>query len=129
MNATSLAQRAYAPTAAPTRSARSVEYDVVARITYRLKKAIEGRKLPALLEALDENRRLWRTLAIDVADDDNHLPDELRARLFYLYEFTNHHTQQVIRKKVSAVPLLEINMAILRGLKNEGPVSNGHTFS
>jgi len=123
VNATSLAQRAYAPTAAPTRSARSIEYDVVARITYRLKRAIEGRKLPALLEALDENRKLWRTLAIDVADKDNALPDQLRAQVFYLYEFTDHHTHKVIRERASAVPLLEVNTAILRGLKNEGTLS------
>lgn len=122
MNATTLAQRAYAPTAAPTRSARSVEYDVIARITFRLKKAIEARKLPALLEALDENRVLWRTLAVDVADGDNDLPEDLRARLFYLYEFTDHHTRQVVRRKASPVPLLEVNMAILRGLKGEGAV-------
>lgn len=119
VNATTLAQRAYAPTAAPTRSARSIEYDVIARITHRLKAAIEARKTPALLEALHENRKLWRTLAIDVADDNNLLPDDLRARIFYLAEFTNHHTTQVIRNKVSAVPLLEVNTAILRGLKQE----------
>ena len=119
MNATSLAQRAYAPTAAPTRSARSIEYDVIARITYRLKTAIELGKLPPLLQALHENRKLWRTLAIDVADGENLLPDELRARIFYLAEFTSHHTNEVIRKKASAVPLLEVNTAILRGLKQE----------
>lgn len=123
MNATSLAQQAYAPTAAPTRSARSIEYDVVARITYRLKQAIEGKKLPALLEALEENRKLWRVLAVDVADQDNELPKDLRARLFYLYEFTDHHTLKVIREHASAIPLLEVNTAILRGLKREGPVS------
>ncbi len=123
MNATTLAQRAYAPTAAPTRSARSIEYDVIARITYRLKAAIEQGKLPPLLEALHENRKLWRTLAIDVADDENLLPDDLRARIFYLAEFTSHHTGEVIRKKVSAVPLLEVNTAILRGLKQERALS------
>ena len=77
-------------------------------------------KLPQLLEALHENRKLWRTLAIDVADKDNALPKDLRARIFYLAEFTDHHTNAVIRKKVSAVPLLEINTAILRGLKQDG---------
>lgn len=123
MNATTLAQRAYAPTAAPTRSARSIEYDVIARITYRLKAAIELRELPPLLEALHENRKLWRTLAIDVADKENLLPDDLRARIFYLAEFTNHHTGEVIRKKASAVPLLEVNTAILRGLKQERTLS------
>jgi len=123
VNATELAQRAYAPTAAPTRSARSVEYDVIARITYRMKKAIEAKKLPQLLEVLHENRRLWRALATDVADADNLLPKELRARIFYLYEFTSHHTSLVIRKQASAIPLLEINTAILRGLKAEGRIT------
>tara|TARA_R110000787_G_scaffold18059_6_gene55728 strand:+ start:1932 stop:2288 length:357 start_codon:yes stop_codon:yes gene_type:complete len=115
-----MAQRAYAPTGAPTRSPRSIEYDVIARVTFRLKSAIMKDKLPQLLEALHENRKLWRTLAIDVADKDNALPKDLRARIFYLAEFTDHHTNAVIRKKVSAVPLLEINTAILRGLKQDG---------
>ena len=123
MNAMSMAQRAYAPINTPTRSDRSIEYDVIARITYRLKKAIESGKLPELLEAMHENRRLWRTLAVDVADIDNGLPTDLRARIFYLAEFTNHHTSAVIRNKVSAVPLLEINTAILRGLKSNSGAS------
>ena len=63
MNVINMAQRAYAPTAAPTRSNRSIEYDVIARITYRLKKAIEKKDLGARLEAVHEKRKLWRTLA------------------------------------------------------------------
>ncbi|WP_176249054.1 MULTISPECIES: flagellar biosynthesis regulator FlaF [unclassified Sulfitobacter] len=118
-----LAQRAYAPTTAPTKSNRSMEYDVIAKITYRLKKAIEVDELGPLLEALHENRKLWRTLAVNVADSGNLLPEELRARIFYLSEFTDHHTSQVIRKSASAVPLIEINTAILRGLRTEGAVS------
>jgi flagellar protein FlaF len=112
-----MAQRAYAPTAAPTKSERSIEFEVIARITSRLKAAIEDTKFPKLLEALHENRRLWRALATDVADPDNMLPQDLRARIFYLAEFTNHHTSKVIAREASAVPLLEVNTAILRGLK------------
>lgn len=117
MNATDMAQRAYAPTAAPTKSERSIEFEVIARITSRLKAAIEDTQFPKLLEALHENRRLWRALATDVADPDNMLPQDLRARIFYLAEFTNHHTSKVIAREASAVPLLEVNTAILRGLK------------
>jgi flagellar protein FlaF len=118
-----LAQRAYAPTTAPTKSNRSMEYEVIAKITYRLKKAIEADELGPLLDALHENRKLWRMLAVNVADPDNLLPDDLRARIFYLSEFTNQHTTKVIRKTASAVPLLEVNTAILRGLRSEGPAS------
>lgn len=112
-----MAQRAYAPTAAPTRSERSIEYDVIARITFRLKSAIEKGDFQTLLEALHENRKLWRTLGSNVADPSNLLPEDLRARILYLSEFTDHHTSKVIRKETNAVPLLEINTAILRGLK------------
>src|SRR6056297_2197517 len=108
-----MAQRAYAPTAAPTRSDRSIEYQVIARITYRMKSAIEAYNRLKLIDALHENRKLWRTLALDVADIDNMLPADLRARIFYLAEFTDHHTSQVLTNRVSPVPLLEVNMAIL----------------
>ncbi len=121
MNAFSLAQRAYAPTGAPTRTARSTEYDVIARISYRLKEAIKKNDFPSLAEALYENQKLWTALAIDVADDENLLPDELRARILYLAEFTRQHTRKVLKKTENAVALLEINAAILRGLKQEGP--------
>nr|WP_216859486.1 flagellar biosynthesis regulator FlaF [Sulfitobacter aestuariivivens] len=118
-----MAQRAYAPTTAPTRSDRSVEYDVIARVTSRLKRAITRKDFPRLLEALHENRKLWRTLAIEVADKNNALPADLRGRIFYLAEFTDHQTRRVMRQKESAVPLLEVNTAILRGLKQDGPVT------
>ena len=120
MNATNLARRAYAPTAAPTRTARSAEYDVIARITFRLKKAIEQKSQVALAAALHENRSLWSTLAIDVADSMNLLPADLRAQIFYLAEFTHHYSSKVLSEQLSAIPLLEVNTAILRGLKQEG---------
>lgn len=117
MNTSSMAQRAYAPTSAPIRSERSIEYDVIARVTSRLKLAIETGNRVKLIHALHENRELWRVLAIDVASDENLLPADLRARIFYLAEFTDHFSSKVIRDKVSAIPLLEVNTAILRGLK------------
>ena len=53
-----MAQRAYAPTSAPTRTARSAEYDVIAKITFRMKSALEHDNFPKLVEALHENRVL-----------------------------------------------------------------------
>ncbi|MFK7878939.1 flagellar biosynthesis regulator FlaF [Roseobacter sp.] len=122
MNAYAQAQSAYAPAAAPTRTARSAEYEVIARISHRLKKAIKNDDFNLLAEALYENNKLWTALAIDVMDDNNMLPDELRARIVYLAEFTQLHTHKVLRKKETAVPLLEINAMILGGLKQEGEV-------
>lgn len=117
MNATTLAHRGYAPTSTPLKSARRAEYEVIARITSRLTAAIQAKDFGKLISAMHENRTLWRKLGQDVASSENLLPDELRVRLIYLSEFTEHHTRRAIKREVSAVPLVEINTAILRGLK------------
>ena len=45
------------------------------------------------------------------------LPDDLRARIFYLAEFTDQHTRKVLNGRDTAGPLIEINTAIMRGLR------------
>jgi len=117
-----MAQRAYAPSSASVRTPRSIEFEVMARITHRLKSAIQSGEKQALIEAMYENRRLWNTLAADVASPDNLLPEDLRARIFYLAEFTTVQSRKVLRDNASAVPLLEVNAAILGGLQAEGSV-------
>jgi flagellar protein FlaF len=118
VNAHSLAQRAYAQNARSTQTPRGTEYELIAKVTHRIKAAAEAgpRAYPRLVEALSDNQRLWTALAVDVADSDNGLPAELRARIFYLAEFVQQHTSQVLTKKARVRPLLEINAAILKGL-------------
>jgi flagellar protein FlaF len=126
VNATQLARTAYATPGAPVRSGRSAEYELFARVTRQLREAINGqapgpvpRSAPTvarLARALHENQRLWTVLAADVADDGNGLPRELRARLFYLAEFTRVHSARVLRGEASAGVLVDINTAVMRGL-------------
>ncbi len=120
MNSSVLAQRAYNTASAPTRTTGKLEYDVIARITHKLKEAAKQGKrgFPALAAAIHENRSLWTLLAVDVADVDNALPTELRAQIFYLSEFTHHHSTKVLAGDASVRPLLEVNTAILRGLRH-----------
>lgn len=119
MNALSKAHRAYGAPAAPTRTPRSVEYDAVARVTRRLRtaEAAGPGSFPEMVAALHDNRALWTTFAADVADAANALPPDLRARLFYLAEFTRAHTSRVLARQAGAGPLVEINTAILQGLR------------
>ena len=119
MNALNMAKTAYANTAAPVRTMRGVEYDVFSRVTHRLKSAIEQDNFNALVNALHENGKLWTILAVDIVDEANQLPEELRARIFYLSEFTKHHTRLVIRREAKADPLVDINTAIMRGLRSK----------
>ena len=120
MNAANLAHTAYAAPTAPTRTGRGLEYDLFARITHRLKSAAEAqghRAKGAMVRALYDNRRLWTVLATDVADPGNQLPADLRARLFYLNEFTQTHSRKVLAGDASADVLIDINTAVMRGLR------------
>ena len=122
MSALSLAQEAYSASASPLRTSRGTEYEAFARITGKLasyaKDAVAN--FPNLVQALHENRQLWNLLASDVADADNQLPEALRAQIFYLAEFTQHHTGKVLNKEASADILVEVNTAVMRGLRAGG---------
>ncbi len=121
MSAAFSAQRAYARKEAPTRTPRSLEYDLLAQATQRLAKAWPDRKFnfSALATALNENLTIWSTLAADVADPENGLPPALRARLFYIYQFTEKHSRDVLTKDASVEVLTDINTAVMRGLRGE----------
>lgn len=113
---------AYARQEAPTRSLRAVEYDLLAQVTRRLRSAWSNREadFPGLVRALTDNQQLWSALAADVALPGNSLPAALRARLFYLYEFTAQHSRSVLDGKASVEVLAEINTAVMRGLRGDG---------
>lgn len=115
---------AYARRETPARSLRSVEYDLIAQVTQRLRAAWGDREkdFPGLVRAVADNQKLWTVLASDVALPGNTLPAELRARLFYLYEFTANHSRAVLENAASAEVLVEINTAVMRGLRGDrGP--------
>lgn len=119
MNALAKAQSAYSAPSAPTRTPKDTEYDALATTTRQIRQAAalgpEG--FAALALALDHNRKLWNLFATDVAGPGNGLPDELRARLFYLAEFTSHHTSRVLARKATVDALVDVNTAVMRGLR------------
>ena len=117
-----MARRAYARPDVSARNPRSVEYDLLARCTADLNGAWNRRDtdFATLAKALDANLRLWATLGADVADPGNALPRPLRAQLFYLYEFTAHHSRAILEGASSVSVLVDINTAVMRGLRGEG---------
>lgn len=122
MNAILKAQQAYGSVAATQRSATNVEYEVVARVTRQLAAADRTREedFPGFVTALHRNRKMWSIFATEVADPANPLPDDLKARIFYLAEFSRRHTSKVLAGAGAVAPLVEVNMAILRGLQAQG---------
>ncbi len=122
MTALQMARTAYSTPGTPARTLRGIEYDLFARVTHRLKTSqTDGaRDFSKLASALHDNRRLWTALATDVAEPGNSLPAPLRAQLFYLYEFTDQHSRKVLAGEGSVEVLIDINTAVMRGLRGEG---------
>jgi flagellar protein FlaF len=122
MSAHALTQNAYGDATRATGTPRNVEYQVFSQITGRLNRAIRGHcPFGELAMALHENLRLWTIIATDVTRTENGLPLQLRSQLADLSKFTRSHTQKVLRKEADASILIEINTAIMRGLRGQLP--------
>lgn len=121
MNAAQLAREAYGQTTANVAAPRTLEYDAFSRVSHRLRETANKRDTDfgAFVAALHDNRTLWRILATHVADEANGLPADLRARLFYLSEFTQAESRKVLRGDGDVEALIDINTAVMRGLRQQ----------
>ena len=119
MNALERAKTAYTAPGAPIRTLRGTEYEIFARITHRLKAASQAIGFSAMARALHDNRDLWTTLADDVADEANALPLSLRQQIIALATFTRQHSSRVLAGTATVEVLIDINTAIMRGLKHD----------
>lgn len=120
MNAAARSFSSYKQNAETVKTPRDVEYDMLARVTGNLKACLpkaKGQISPDFAKALHENQQLWVAFAVDLAHSNNALPSELRARLFYLSEFTLNYTPKVLGGTATADPLVEINTTVMRGLR------------
>lgn len=117
-----MARTAYGHAHTPVRSPRQIEYDLFARVTHDLAQADAARAEdhPAFVAALYRNLQFWQVLAGDVATEGNGLPEPLRARLFYLYQFTAEHSRRVLAGEAEAAVMIDINRAVMRGLRGDG---------
>ena len=122
MSAHALTQNAYGDATRAMGSPRNVEYQVFSQITGQLNRAnAEGRPFAELAQALHENLELWTIIVTDVTNAGNGLPVALRGQLADLSKFTRSHTQKVLRQEADAAILIEINTAVMRGLRGQLP--------
>lgn len=115
----------YNDVSASVKTPRQIEYQAFAAITKKLGRSAQNGQadFPSFAEALHDNLRLWSILATDVAMEGNPLPKLLRAQLFTLAEFTRDHTRKVLRGEADANALIDINKAIMRGLRQQAEVA------
>ena len=97
---------------------RSTEYRLFGQVTGALIDAKTGNAKGApLVEAVDWNKRLWRTLAADCMDDRNTLTQDVRAKIISLSLWVAKYSRSVTREKAPLDPLIEINRTIMQGLQ------------
>ncbi|MEA1937630.1 MAG: flagellar biosynthesis regulator FlaF [Pseudomonadota bacterium] len=95
---------------------RATEYRALALVTGRLIEAKErgGR---TLIEALFANQNLWTLFQADLAGSGNGLPPSLKAQLLSLSIWVQRFSSKVMKGEASADSLIEVNKAIMDGLK------------
>ncbi|CUH86625.1 flagellar biosynthesis regulatory protein FlaF [Phaeobacter sp. CECT 5382] len=120
MNALLKAKSAYSAAKAPTRTHKDLEFEAVARITHQMLAAAKQRPydFKTMVKALSDNRKLWILFATDAANESNELPMDLKESIISLAAFTKEHTSKVMSRKANIRPLVEINTAIMRGLRS-----------
>lgn len=113
--------QAYQQAAQQADSPRQTEYRLFGQVTRALMEAAQAAEddFSARMDALDWNRRLWSALASDCANDDNRLPDQLRASIISLSLWVNRHTSAVMRREEAFEPLIEVNRIIMQGLSGQ----------
>jgi flagellar biosynthesis activator protein FlaF len=100
-----------------TEDPRQTEYRLFGQVTGALINAQKtGKSGGPLAEAVDWNRKLWRTLAADCLDDRNQLPQDLRAQIVSLSLWITRYSKDVTRQGASLDPLIDINRTIMQGL-------------
>lgn len=113
-----MSHEAYRKAQKATAQPRDVEYRAFSEATRRLLAAQESdrRDLKLLIDAVHLNRTLWGTLAADCANPANRLPTETRALVISLSRWVSLYSSDVMRKKESLAPLIEVNRLVMDGL-------------
>lgn len=126
MNVILQAQRAYSAARGTTRTPRRIEYEALARMSSQLRGAADSGPagFGALAEAVHDNRKLWSVFALHAASSGNPLPEGLKANILYLAEFTRQHSSKVLARRAGVDPLLDVNAAVMRGLRDGGHERN-----
>lgn len=100
-----------------TETPRQTEYRLFAEVTKSLLACRHAeRRDRAYFEAIDWNRRMWLTLQMDLASDENGLPNELKAQIISLAIWVDRFSSRAMRGDAALDPLINVNRQIMEGL-------------
>ena len=92
----------YKAAQASTENPRQTEYRLFAEVTKALMSVREaattkGLRSQDFYKAVDWNRRLWLTLQMDLASNENRFPDSLKANIISISIWVDKHSRTVLR--------------------------------
>ncbi|WP_134679697.1 flagellar biosynthesis regulator FlaF [Paracoccus ravus] len=102
------------------RGARDMEYDVFAEVTRALLQAPAECHDRRTITAVSRNNELWTVLSADLQHPENGLDAGLRANLISLAQFSLRHGQNVLAGQATTEVLIDINKAVMKGLRSGG---------
>ena len=99
--------------------ARSHERELLERAMHSIRQADEDPGNAVLrVSAIQFNVRVWSFFLQDLSDDENQLPDDLKATLISIGIFILKHLQKMRgESQLSFGPVLSINETIMKGLR------------
>ncbi len=112
-----VAYKAYGDVASRTAGDRQVELSLFKQVTEALSAVSSDASYASKIEAVSRNLELWSALATDLLHPDNALPDELKASLLSLSEFTRRTGMSFLTGgEVNIDDFVEINNSVISGL-------------
>ncbi len=126
MSHQTLARQHYTNSQRELASDKAIEIHIFSSITSRMR-AINMEEIGAmskLAEALNDNVKLWNILMIDLTRPENPLPHSLKTSIIELAEFTQKHTFKVLSGSANHDVLIDINTAIINGLRESLRLEN-----
>jgi len=101
-----------------TENPRSVEFRLLAQVTAALREAKDNAQdKQKLYDALIWNKKVWDTFALDLVDERNQLPKELKQSLVKLSAWVSKHTFAVMDGEGEIGALIDVNANVMEGLK------------
>lgn len=97
---------------------RSIEYRLLGQVTAALMDAERDPGNGAKrVDAALWNRRVWAAFKVDLLNDHNRLPPDLRGKLVSLALFIERQTAQILASKADLSWVIGVNKTIMEGLK------------
>jgi len=106
----------YARAIATTETDREREYRLLARANRLMAEAKKTGDLASLYRAVLYNRQIWNTFLIDLTDERNALPRELKGALISIGIWVERFTDPVCEGAESVDDLIDVNRTIMEGL-------------